>query len=46
MQKDMMSNDIDQSRKQRMLKDEQERLKDIEAEEKAKSNHTYFRGYD
>ncbi len=46
MQKDMMYNDIDESRRLKLMKDEQERLKEIEAEERAKQNHTYFRGYD
>jgi hypothetical protein len=30
----------------KQLKDEEDRARDIEAEEKAKNNMTYFNGYD
>lgn len=30
----------------RLLRDEQQRLQDMDAEERAKNNFTYFNGYD
>lgn len=42
----MMYQDIDLSRKMKMLKDEQEKALEQEAEEKARKNMTYFNGYE
>ncbi|CDW73158.1 UNKNOWN [Stylonychia lemnae] len=46
MQKELLLMDNNQSRRMRQIKDEQQKYLDMEAEERAKNNLTYFSGYE
>lgn len=46
VQREMLFAGIDQSRRQKLLRDEAERAREQEVEERAKNNHTYFSGHD
>lgn len=44
--RDLVSQDINQSKALRQMRDENQRMLDMNDEEKAKNNYTYFNGYD